>query len=51
MVSEETTKECNGINLSRRKIFIYGEVSRNDNDGDEDNIVLFAGAIEEKVQC
>ena len=51
MMSEETTKECNGIDLSCKKTLIHGETkSQGDDDGDEDNIVLLAGAIEEKIQ-
>lgn len=50
-MSEETTKECNGIDLSCKKTLIHGEVkSRGDDDGDEDNVVLVTGVIEEKVK-
>ena len=50
MVSVETTKECNGIDISCKKILIHMETKcRGGDDGDDDNIVLFAGAIEEKV--
>ena len=50
MVSEETTKECNGIDLSYKKILIHGEAKSRGGDAvDQDNIVLLARAIEEKV--
>ena len=51
MVLEGTMKECNGIDLSYKKTLTHGEAkSQGGGDRDDDNVMLLAEAIEEKIQ-
>lgn len=46
MMSEETMKKCNGVDLSCEKTLIHGEEkSQGGNSGDEDNVMLLTLAI------
>ena len=46
MVSDETTKECNGVDLSYKKTLIHKETnSRGNGDEDENNSMLLTLAV------